>query len=90
MTEPVDMAIYHELRAACLAVFERHGIPRDCVNGEMLISRSQVRNAVIRKEYRDGNQPGESASRRAEIAAKHGMSPESVNNILYEKIATPL
>ncbi len=77
-----DMAIYYELRAACLAVFERHGIPADCVKADMLLSRVQVRNAVIRREYRDAGK-GECDSKRNELARRHGISEDHVHRVLY-------
>lgn len=84
MIEPIDL--YVEMREACGKVLDAHGIKREHMNFGMLISRVQIRNAVVRAEYFDvggGPGKGESASRREVIRQQHGISMDHLNSILY-------
>lgn len=82
MAEPTELEIYHELRAACLEVFERHGISEEYIRFDMLLSRHQVRDAVIRREYQEAR-PGETDAKRAELANNFRLAERHVCRIVY-------
>lgn len=80
----IDFDIYHEMRAECAAVLARHGISeRHCVM-DRLLSREQIRNAVIRNEYEEAKPAfGDAAETRDALARKWRMGKSYLKKILY-------
>lgn len=81
--EPSDL--YQEMREACARVAEAQGLDRECFNWAALISLGQVRNGMIRSEYRTKRQPGNTDGVKEELSKKYGLSSNYIQIILYGK-----
>jgi hypothetical protein len=82
MTEPLDLVIYNGLRAVILAELLQYGITPECVHLDMLICRTQVRNAWLRGEYARRKDAGEKKEAiYGSMEAETGMSRSMVEKI---------
>ena len=83
MSQIDDMAVCEKIRAACSRVFEESGVDLSRVMFPRLISRAQVRNAIIRQEYADAKRRGETESVKHILSLRWGVSEDHLNRILY-------
>lgn len=81
MNETIDL--YAEMREACAAILDRHGVGREHMNFAVLISRVQIRNCLVRHEYRERREPGNSEGVKEELARSFGIGNSYVERILY-------
>lgn len=83
MSQIDDMAVCEKIRAACSQVFKESGIDISRVMFPRLISRAQVRNAIIRQEYADAKRSGETDAVKHTLSIRWGVTEDYLNHILY-------
>lgn len=84
MSQIDDMMVCEKIRAACCRVFEESGVHFSRVMFPRLISRAQVRNAIIRQEYADAKRSGETDSIKHALSIRWGVTETHLNRILYD------